>query len=102
MRIAVFGVGAVGGYFGARLARSGEDVVFVARGATLAALTAKGLQVDSADGDFVLRDVEAVDEPSSVGPVEVVLVGVKAWQVPDAARAMAPLRTRGGLPGAAA
>ena len=51
MRIAVFGTGAVGGYFGGRLAEAGEDVVFIARGAHLAALRADGLRVTSTKGD---------------------------------------------------
>jgi 2-dehydropantoate 2-reductase len=91
MRLAVVGVGAVGGYFGGRLARSGEEVAFVARGATLEALRRDGLVVDSVDGDFTVQPVRATDDAVSVGPVDAVIFGVKAWQVGEAARAARPL-----------
>ena len=88
MRIAVFGTGAVGGYFGARLAQAGHDVVFIARGEHLAAMRREGLKVDSLAGDFVLKSVEATDRPAEAGEADVVLVGVKAWQVSEAAESM--------------
>ena len=91
MRIAVFGTGAVGGYFGARLAQAGHSVVFIARGRTLETLRKDGLRVESIAGDFQLAAVEATDAPASVGPVDAVLLGVKTWQVPEAAAAMRPL-----------
>ncbi len=91
MRIAVVGAGGVGGYFGGRLAQAGHRVAFVARGAHLEALRRDGLAVESVAGDFVVRPVEAAADPRDVGPVEAVLVGVKAWQVREAASALAPL-----------
>jgi 2-dehydropantoate 2-reductase len=91
MRIAVFGAGSVGGYFGGRLALAGEDVVFIARGAHLQAMRAQGLRVESPKGNFNVPSVHATDNPAEVGPVEVVLVAVKAWQVPEAAQAMRPM-----------
>jgi len=91
MRIAVFGTGAVGGYFGGRLAQAGEDVVFIARGETLQALKTHGLRVDSIKGDFVVKPVQATNDPAKVGLVDVVLVGVKSWQVPEAAEAIRPM-----------
>ncbi|MBW2482991.1 MAG: 2-dehydropantoate 2-reductase [Deltaproteobacteria bacterium] len=91
MRFAIFGVGAIGGYFGGRLAQAGEEVTFIARGEHLEALRAKGLRVDSINGDFVLPAVTATDDPSRIGAVDVVLVGVKTWQVPAAAESMRPL-----------
>ncbi|MFX1554477.1 MAG: 2-dehydropantoate 2-reductase [Promethearchaeota archaeon] len=91
MRIAVFGTGAVGSYFGGRLAKAGEDVVLIARGENLKALQKDGLRVDSAKGDFVVKPVQATDDPVQVGVADVVLVGVKAWQVPEAAEAVRPL-----------
>ncbi|MEP6820365.1 MAG: 2-dehydropantoate 2-reductase [bacterium] len=91
MRIAIFGTGGVGGYFGARLAQAGEDVTFVARGEHLQALRKSGLRVDSINGDFLVQPVKAASEPSEIGPVDLVIVGVKAWQVSGAARAMKPL-----------
>ncbi len=91
MRIAIFGTGGVGGYFGGRLAQAGEEVVFIARGDHLAALRNRGLHVESLKGDFVVHPAQATDDPVHVGAVDAVLVGVKAWQVPDAAQAMRSL-----------
>ncbi len=87
----MFGTGAVGGYFGGRLAQAGESVAFIARGEHLRALRRGGLRVDSVAGDFLISPCEATDDPSAVGAVDAVLVGVKAWQVPEAAQAMRPL-----------
>lgn len=91
MRIAIFGSGGAGGYFGARLAKAGEDVVFLARGDHFRAIRSNGLHVDSVDGNFVVQPAEVTDDPSQAGPVDVVIVGVKTWQLPEAARAMQPL-----------
>jgi 2-dehydropantoate 2-reductase len=91
MRIAVFGAGAVGGYFGGRLAQAGEDVVLIARGAHLKAMQSQGLRVESIEGDFTVDPVEATDDPGAAGVVDAVLVAVKAWQVPQAARDMRPM-----------
>ena len=91
MRVAVLGVGGVGGYFGGRLAQAGEDVFFIARGAHLQAMQARGLRVESLQGDFDVSPVQATADPGAVGAVDVVLVGVKTWQVEEAARAMRPL-----------
>ena len=91
MRIAIFGTGGVGGYFGGRLAHAGEDVVFIARGEHLRVIRANGLRVDSQLGDFVVLPAKATDNVNEVGEVDLVIVGVKAWQVPEAARAIKPL-----------
>ena len=91
MRFAIFGVGAIGGYFGGRLAQAGEDVTFIARGKHLQALRKKGLRVDSMNGDFVLSPVTATDDPAQIGAVDVVMVGVKTWQVPEVAESIRPL-----------
>jgi 2-dehydropantoate 2-reductase len=91
LRIGIFGTGAVGGYFGGRLAEAGEDVVFLARGAHLKAIVDRGLRVSSIRGDFTIQPAHAVERPSEAGPVDVVLLGVKAWQVPEAARALSPM-----------
>ena len=91
MRIAVFGSGGVGGYFGGRLAQSGQQVIFIAHGAHLQALRESGLRVDSLKGNFTVQPVQATDDPAQAGEVEAVLVAVKAWQVPAAAQAMLPL-----------
>src|SRR6185295_19290118 len=91
MRIVVFGTGGVGGYFGGRLARAGEDVTFIDRGEHLRAIKANGLKVDSTDGDFVIYPARATDDVNEVGETDIVILGVKAWQVPEAARAIKPL-----------
>ncbi len=91
MRIAVFGAGGVGGYFGGRLAQAGEEVVFIARGEHLRAMQTHGLRVDSIKGDFTVQPVQATDDPSRVGKVDMILVAVKAWQVAEAAQAMKPM-----------
>ena len=91
MRIVVFGTGGVGGYFGGRLAQAGEDVTFIARGEHLRAIRSNGLKVDSPSGDFVINPAKATDNVGEVGATDLVILGVKAWQVPEAARAIKPL-----------
>src|SRR5262245_20338698 len=91
MKVAVFGVGGVGAYFGGRLAEAGLWVSFVARGAHLEALRRDGLRVESVEGDFQVRPAVADSDPAAIGPVDLVLLGVKAWQVAEAAHAMGPL-----------
>jgi 2-dehydropantoate 2-reductase len=91
LRFAVIGVGGVGGYFGARLAEAGHEVTFVARGAHLAALQAHGLQLQSPKGDLLLKPVSVTGDVAGVGQVDCVILAVKAWQVSDAARSVAPL-----------
>ena len=91
MRIAIFGSGGVGGYFGGRLALAGNDVTFIARGEHLRALRSTGLHVDSINGDFTVSPISATDDPSQVKNVDVVILGVKAWQIGEAANAMRPM-----------
>ena len=91
MRIAVVGVGGVGGYFGGRLAQAGEEIVFIARGAHLQALRTNGLRVESGQEDFVVNPAQVTDDPRDVGAVDAVLVTVKAWQVPEVAESLRPL-----------
>jgi 2-dehydropantoate 2-reductase len=90
MRTAIFGTGGAGGYFGAHLARAGEEVVFIARGEHLKAIREQGLRVETINGEIIARS-EATDDPAQVGAVDVVLLGIKTWQVADAARAMRPM-----------
>ena len=91
MRFAIVGAGGLGGYYGARLAQAGHDVVFIARGAHLEAIRKDGLRVHSPLGDAHLKKVNATNDPREVGPVDVVVVAVKTWQVADAAREMRPM-----------
>jgi 2-dehydropantoate 2-reductase len=91
MRIAVMAAGALGGYFGARLAQGGHEVAFVARGRQLEALRAHGLRVDSPLGDVHLPDIAVTDKPAGIGPVDLVLFTVKLWDTVEAADAIKPL-----------
>ena len=91
MKIVVMGTGGVGGYFGARLAASGADVTFIARGEHLAAMRQDGLKILSTNGDMTLKPVIATDDPASIGHADLVMICVKLWSTEDAARAIAPL-----------
>lgn len=86
MRVVVYGAGAVGGYFGARLALGGADVTLVARGANLEALAARGLVLRFPDRTVTVP-VRAVAAPEGP-PAEVVLVCVKSYDTPAAAAAL--------------
>jgi len=85
MKIAIVGSGGVGGYFGAKLAKAGYDVTFLARGAHLRAIQNKGLVIKSIDGDFKLANVNATDKIAEIKSVDLVIIGVKAWQVKEIA-----------------
>ncbi len=91
MKVAILGSGGVGGYYGALLASCGNDVTFIARGAHLAAMREHGLQVQSVHGDLHLAPVQATDDPARVGPVDLVLVAVKTYDLEQAAQAARPL-----------
>ena len=84
MRVAVMAAGAVGGYFGGRMAAAGNDVAFIARGAHGDAIRRDGLKIESALGDLHLRNVNVTDDPKQVGPVDVVLFAVKLWDTETA------------------
>lgn len=91
MRIAAMAAGAVGGYFGARLAAAGHDVFFIARGAHLDAIRKNGLKVESVHGDLHLPKPNVTDDPAQVGPVDIVLFAVKLWDTETAAAQAKPL-----------
>jgi 2-dehydropantoate 2-reductase len=91
MRIAVMGAGALGGYFGGRLAAAGHDVALIARGAQLAAIRERGLKIRSPRGNLHLPAIAATDDPRTVGPVDVILFMVKNYDVEPAAEAIAPI-----------
>jgi 2-dehydropantoate 2-reductase len=91
MRIAAMAAGAVGSYFGARLAAAGHDVFFIARGAHREAIERNGLKVESVNGDLHLRKANVTDDPAQVGPVDVVLFAVKLWDTEAAAEKSRPL-----------
>jgi 2-dehydropantoate 2-reductase len=91
VRFAILGSGAVGGYYGARLARAGHDVTFIARGAHLEAIRARGLTIRSPMlGDFVVR-ARAEEDTRRVGPVDVVILAVKTYDNAAALPTIAPM-----------
>src|SRR5689334_1755776 len=91
MRIAVMAAGALGGYFGARMAAAGHDVFFIARGSNLEAIRKNGLKVESVLGDLHLPRPNVTDDPAEVGPVDVMLFAVKLWDSDKAARQALPM-----------
>ena len=91
MKIAVMGTGGVGGYFGGRLAASGQDVTFIARGDHLRAIREQGLLVRSHRGDFRVAPAQATDDPTAVGPVDAVMFCVKMWDTEAAAELVRPM-----------
>jgi 2-dehydropantoate 2-reductase len=91
MRIAVIGAGGIGAIYGASLAKAGADVIFVARGAHLAAMREHGLKIEGDRGEMHVSPAQATDDPSSIGPVDVVLFCVKLWDVESAGAAIRPI-----------
>jgi 2-dehydropantoate 2-reductase len=91
MRIAIMGTGGVGGYYGGLLSQQGQEVIFIARGAHLQALRAKGLLVQSVHGDFLVSPAQATDDPAEVGPVDLILFTTKTYHTDLAAPAIKPL-----------
>lgn len=91
MRIAIMAAGAVGAYFGGRLAVAGHDVFFIARGAHLEAIRKNGLKIESVHGDLHLPKPNVTDDPRTVGPVDIVLFAVKLWDTEKAAEQAKPL-----------
>ena len=91
MRIAVIGAGGVGGYFGGRLAAAGADVTFLARGAHLEAMRARGLRIDSPKGHLHLPRVKAERDPAAIGAADVVFFAVKLYDTESALAMLPPL-----------
>ncbi|MEZ4491216.1 MAG: 2-dehydropantoate 2-reductase [Cyanobacteriota/Melainabacteria group bacterium] len=92
MKIAIMGTGGVGGVFGALLAKAGEDVTFIARGAHLKAIRENGLQIVSkTNPEIQIKDAKATDDPAEVGEVDLVLFCVKLWDTESAAELIKPM-----------
>lgn len=91
MRIAAMAAGAVGGYFGARLAAAGHDVFFIARGEHRDAIAKNGLKIESVHGNLHLPKPNVTDDPARVGPVDIILFAVKLWDTETAASTARPL-----------
>ena len=91
MRIAIVGAGGIGAIFGAALARSGCEIVFVARGAHLAAMRANGLRIEGDRGETLIRPARATDDIAGIGTVDYVLLCVKLWDVETAGAQLRPM-----------
>jgi 2-dehydropantoate 2-reductase len=91
MKIVMMGSGGVGGYFGARLAAGGADVRFVARGSHLAAMRAQGLTIEGGPAPLHLSNVQATDDPSSIGMADFVMIAVKLWDTDAAIKQVKPI-----------
>jgi 2-dehydropantoate 2-reductase len=91
MRIAMMGAGGVGGYYGARLAQAGHQVIFIARGAHAEAMRRDGLRIESDRGAAHLQPVNVVTDPAAAGTVDLVVVAVKLWDTEGAAQAVVPM-----------
>ncbi len=90
MKLLVMGSGGVGGYYGARFAEAGHEVVFVARGRHKDAIAAQGLRVESERGDATIRPATVTDDPAAAGVCDIVLICTKLWDLPAAAEAVRP------------
>lgn len=96
MKIAILGAGGVGGFFGGILARAGNSVTLLARGAHLAAIRERGLEVRTPEGTFMAA-VAATDDPQEIGEVEVAVVAVKNYSLPQIVPAARLLAERGAV-----
>ncbi len=85
MKIAIIGTGGVGGYFGGKIASAGNDVTFLARGEHLKALQSNGMTVKSINGNFQIQPIRATDKIKHIGKSDLIILGVKAWQVKEIA-----------------
>jgi 2-dehydropantoate 2-reductase len=92
-RIAIWGAGGIGGYFGGRMAAAGSDVSFIARGAHLDAMRSDGLHIESVDGDVHVTPgrFTATDDPVEIGPVDYVMLAVKTWHLREVVDGLGPL-----------
>jgi 2-dehydropantoate 2-reductase len=88
MKILIMGTGGVGGYYGGLLAKQGNEVTFIARGAHLYAIRHEGLKVNSVHGNFMIAPAKAAEDPAKVGPVDLILFCVKTYNTDEAAEAM--------------
>jgi 2-dehydropantoate 2-reductase len=89
MKISIVGSGGVGGYFGGKLAKAGNDVTFLARGEHLKAMQSKGLTIKSVFGDFNVNPVKTTQNIKDLGDADLIIIGVKAWQLKDIAKELA-------------
>ncbi|MFD0761926.1 ketopantoate reductase family protein [Lutibacter aestuarii] len=90
MNIVIYGTGGVGGYFGARLEQAGNNVTFIARGKHLQTIQQHGLQLKSIKGNYLVHPANAVDSISKVKDIDLILIGVKTWQLQEVAKEIKP------------
>jgi len=91
MKIVIMGTGGVGGYYGGLLARSGEDVIFIARGPHFQAIREKGLQIRSVLGDFTVSPARVTDSPHGIGPADLIIVAAKTYHTEEVAELIKPV-----------
>ena len=91
VKIAIMGAGALGGYIGGRLAQAGRDVIFIARGQHLRVIQENGLHVQSPAGNFLVNPAVATGDPAEVGPVDLIFLCVKSYDVLNAAEGLQPM-----------
>lgn len=91
MNIVIYGTGGVGGYFGIRLAQSGQNVTFIARGKHLEAIQKNGLQLKSIKGDFTLKNANATNDISTIANPDLILITTKTWQLEEVAKNIQPI-----------
>ena len=91
MEILVYGIGGVGGYFGGRLAEAGHKVSMIARGEHLRQIQKHGLEVESIKGNFKVKPKVATSEVSEVPKPDLIILGIKSWQIPSVAAELKPI-----------
>ncbi|MDT0649229.1 ketopantoate reductase family protein [Autumnicola edwardsiae] len=91
MEILIYGIGGVGGYFGGKLSKAGYEVSMIARGKHLEAIKENGLEVESINGNFTVKPKLATDDVAEVPTPDLVILGVKSWQISEAAEAIKPI-----------
>ena len=91
MKILIFGIGGVGGYFGGKLAQTGSNVTMIARGKHLEAINKNGLEVESINGNFKVKPNLVTDELAEVPTPDLVILGVKSWQIQEVANKLKPI-----------
>lgn len=91
MKILIFGIGGVGGYFGGKLAQAGFNVTMIARGKHLEAINKNGLEVESINGNFKVKPNLVTDELAEVPTPDLVILGIKSWQIQEVANKLKPI-----------
>ncbi len=91
MKILIYGTGGVGGYFGARLEQSGNEVLFIARGVHLEAIKKQGLSIKSPKGNYTVSPIKAQKDVQGIGHIDLIIIAVKTWQLKEVARTIFPV-----------